>query len=106
VETMVNVIVNYELASSMTLERVRDYYEQAVPKFEQMPGLIRKYFMLSEDGKIGGSVYLWESRDLAVNFHNEEWMEFIRGKYGNRPSVTIFECPIIVDNVSGDVIIE
>jgi hypothetical protein len=102
---MFTVIVNYELAPSLSLEKVRQYYEQAVPKFEHMPGLIRKYFMLSEDGRIGGSVYLWETRDQAISFHDESWKEFMRGKYGNRPQVTIFECPIIVDNVLGDVII-
>ena len=102
---MFTAIINYELAPSLRTEKVRQYYEQAVAKFEKMPGLIRKYFMLSEDGRIGGSVYLWETRDQALAFHDEAWKEFMRGKYGNRPQVTIFECPIIVDNISGDVII-
>jgi heme-degrading monooxygenase HmoA len=102
---MVTVIVNYELAPSLNPEKVRTFYEQAVPKFEQMPGLIRKYFLLSEDGRYGGSVYLWETREQALAFHDERWKEFMRGKYGHRPHVTIYECPIVVDNFTDEVIL-
>ena len=101
---MVTAIVHYELAPSLNPEKVRTYYKQAVPKYKNMPGLIRKYFLLSEDGHMGGSVYLWETREQAVAFHDEEWLEFMRGKYGRRPQVTFFACQIVIDNVTGDVI--
>ena len=101
---MVAVIVHYELAPSFRPERVRSYFEQAIPKFRDMPGLIRKYFLLAEDGRAAGSVYLWETRPQAVAFHDESWKQFMREKYGHRPSIEIFECPIVVDNQSHEVI--
>ncbi len=101
---MVTAIVRYELAPSLGTEQVKAYYNQATAKFEHLPGLIRKYFLLSEDGRFGGSVYLWETRDQAIAFHDEAWLEFMRGKYGHRPHVTIFDCPIVVDNLSGQVL--
>ena len=102
---MVTAIVSYEFAPSLDPEQVRKYYEQAIPRFEELPGLHRKYFMISEDGRSGGSVYLWESREHALAFHDEKWKEFMRGKYGHRPHVRIYDCPIVVDNVSGEVLL-
>lgn len=100
---MVTVVVQYRLAPSLSPEKVKSYYEQAVTKFVKKPGLIRKYFMLSEDGRTGGSVYLWETQEQALAFHDESWKEFMRGKYGHRPQVSMFDCPIVVDNNSGEV---
>lgn len=101
---MVTAIVRYELAPSMSAEDARANYDQAVAKFQAQPGLIRKYFMLSEDGRIGSSVYLWESRELALAFHDEDWKNFMQGKYGNRPVVELYHCQIVVDNLTGHVI--
>jgi heme-degrading monooxygenase HmoA len=101
---MVTAIVHYDLAPSFTLERVRTYFEEAVPKFEAMPGLIRKYFLLSSDGRSAGSVYLWETREQAAAFHDDRWRQFMQEKYGYRPTVVIYDCPIVVDNASGEII--
>lgn len=100
---MVAVVVNYPLAPSFTPQRVREYFDQAIPKFKDMPGLIRKYFLLAEDGHSAGSVYLWEEREQAIAFHNESWKHFMENKYGYRPTITIFDCPFVVDNASGEV---
>jgi heme-degrading monooxygenase HmoA len=101
---MVTAIVRYDLAPSFTPERVLTYFEEAVPKFETMPGLIRKYFLLAEDGQSAGSVYLWESREQAVTYHNDRWKQFMQEKYGYRPTVVIYDCPVVVDNASGEII--
>jgi len=69
-----------------------------------MQGLIRKYFLLSEDGRSAVSVYLWETRAPAETFLTEAWKECMVGKYGNRPKVTYYECPVVVDNHTGEVI--
>jgi hypothetical protein len=101
---MVTVIVKYDLAPSFTHERVLTNFEQALPKYQDLPGLIRKYFLIAEDGKSAGSVYLWETRQQAVSFHDEAWKQFMSGKYGHRPNLAIFDCPIVIDNVSREVI--
>ena len=101
---MVTAVVRYDLAPSLSPDRVRSFYGQAVDKFLHRPGLIRKYFMLSLDGRVGGSVYLWETLEQAQSFHDEQWKTFMHGKYGHVPDVQFFNCPIVVDNVAGDVI--
>jgi heme-degrading monooxygenase HmoA len=101
---MIAVISEFGLPSSFTPEKARAVFKDSTGKFENMPGLIRKYFLLSEDGKTAASVYLWESRAPAEAFFTEEWKEFMVGKYGHRPAVTFFECPVVVDNHTGEVI--
>ena len=100
---MIAVIVSYKLADSLSKEKVRRYYQEASPKYRAMPGLIRKYFLIADQGQQAGSVYLWETREQAYAFHNEAWREFIHGKYGHRPRVSFFECPTVIDNVLGEV---
>jgi len=79
-------------------------FSGSAPKFREVQGLIRKYYLLSEDGRTAGGAYLWNSRDQAQQLYNEDWKRYIRDKYGAEPSVVYFETPIIVDNVIGEII--
>jgi heme-degrading monooxygenase HmoA len=101
---MITVICQFGLSKEFTPEKARAAFQESAPRFFHMPGLIRKYFLLSEDGTSAASVYLWESRISAEGFFTEEWKEFIQGKYGYLPTVTYYECPVVVDNRSGEVI--
>jgi len=74
------------------------------PKYIEIQGLIRKYYLLSEDGETAGGVYLWESRKAAETLYTDEWKKFILQKYGSEPSVTYFNSPVIVDNLLGKII--
>jgi hypothetical protein len=47
---------------------------------------------------------LWKSKKDAEGLYTEEWGNYIREKYGAPPSVTYFESPVIVDNVTNQII--
>ncbi|MFP4441075.1 MAG: monooxygenase, partial [Chloroflexaceae bacterium] len=64
-----------------------------------VPGLFRKTYVLSEDGRTVGGIYLWHSRPEAEAMYTESWHAFVREKYGTHPTVTYFESPVVVDNV-------
>jgi len=36
--------------------------------------------------------------------YTESWRSFVREKYGNDPTVTYFESPVVVDNVTQQVL--
>lgn len=101
---MITVICQFALSDQYTPERARAVFKDSTQKFIGMPGLIRKYFLLAEDGRSAASVYLWESRQPAESFFTEQWKEFMVGKYGYRPTVTYYECPVVIDNRSGEII--
>jgi hypothetical protein len=101
---MITAIVQFKLPEPMTRAQARAAFSGTAPKYRDVPGLIRKYYMLSEDGKTAGGAYLWESRQAAEKLYTDQWKAFIREKYGTPPSVTYFDSPVIVDNLVGEII--
>jgi hypothetical protein len=101
---MIVTYCTFGLPGDFTPEKTRSVFRDSTGKFENMPELIRKYFLLAEDGRSAASVYLWESRAPAEAFFTGAWKDFMVGKYGHRPTVTYFECPVVVDNRAREVI--
>lgn len=95
---MITAIVNFKLPAPITLAEAETAFYASVPKYENFPGLVRKYYLLSEDGTTAGGVYLWQSRQDAARLYTDEWRKFIHDKYGCEPVVHFFESPVIVDN--------
>jgi len=101
---MITVIVEFKLPQPMSVEQARETFLSTAPKYRGMPGLVRKYYFLSEDGTKAGGIYLWESREQAARVYTDDWKIFVRGKYGTDPSLTWLECPVVVDNVSDEIL--
>jgi len=101
---MITVIVEFKLQKSMSVDEARVTFLSTAPKYQAMPGLIRKYYFLSEDGCKAGGIYLWQSRPHAERVYTEDWKTFVRGKYGSDPSLTYLECPVVVDNTTQQII--
>jgi hypothetical protein len=101
---MITAIVKFKLPQPVTREQARDMFLSTAPKYREVQGLIRKYYVLSEDGGTGGGVYLWKSRKDAEQLYTADWKKFITDKYGTEPSIEYFEAPVIVDNLVGEII--
>lgn len=101
---MITTIVQFSLPQPMTHEAAREKFSSTAPKYTDIPGLIRKYYLLSEDGQVAGGVYLWKSRDRAEQFYTDEWKQFIKDLYGAEPSMQFFASPVVVDNSSGEIL--
>ncbi len=94
---MITAIVRFPLPPGTTLEDATAAFKASAPNYENVPGLIRKYY-LYDDAPSGGGVYLWESREAANAVYTDEWKAMIAGKYGSELKVTYLETPVIVDN--------
>ena len=101
---MITVIVEFRLPQPMTVDQARDTFLATAPRYQGMAGLIRKYYWLSEDGAKAGGIYLWQARADAERVYTDEWKGFVRGKYGTDPTLSYLECPVVVDNLSGDIV--
>ena len=102
---MITALVQFRLPQPVTKEKATEIFSGTAPKYRDVPGLIRKYYLLSEDGRTAGGVYLWNSREEAELLYSEDWKKFIFEKYGTGPSVTYFATPVVVDNLIGDIIV-
>jgi len=101
---MITVIVQFQLPEPLTLEQARQVFLSTAPKYQGLPGLVRKYYVLSEDGTTAGGIYLWRSKQEAQAFYTPDWKAFVRGKYGSEPNLTYLHSPVIVDNLSHEVV--
>lgn len=100
---MITVIVEFNLPQAITREQARATFLSTAPKYQGMPGLIRKYYFLSPDGSRAGGIYLWQSRQHADQVYTDDWKAFVRGKYGSEPTLSYLDCPVVVDNLSGTI---
>jgi hypothetical protein len=101
---MITALVQFKLPQPLSREKAREIFSGTAPKYREIQGLIRKYYLLSEDGGTAGGVYLWESREDAERLYTAEWRNFIREKYGAEPALVYFESPVVVDNTAGSII--
>ncbi len=101
---MITVIVEFKLPQPISNNHAQDIFLSTAPKYQGMPGLIRKYYFLTPDGTKAGGIYLWQSREDANSLYTEEWKAFVRSKYGSDPTLTYLETPVVVDNVLNEII--
>ena len=76
-------------------------FTKAVPPYQKIPGLVRKYFTVNDDGF--GGIYLWKNRAAAEAWHSPEWRARSKATYGIEPEVTYFDSPLQIDNTPTNV---
>jgi len=101
---MITTITTFRVPKPLTREEARRIFLSTAPKYRDVPGLVRKAYVLSEDGATAGGVYLWKSRADAEAMYTPAWRAFVRERYGSDPSIMFFESPVIVDNDRGEIV--
>ncbi len=101
---MITALVQFALPAPISLQDATRRFESSAPNYQNLPGLIRKYYVRSEDGRIAGGIYLWESRQAAERVYDGEWRERVRALYAAVPTITWFDSPVVVDNHAGGTI--
>jgi hypothetical protein len=101
---MIATVVQFQMSTPITLEDATRRFESSAPKYQNLPGLIRKYYIRSEDGRAVGGIYLWQSRQAAEKVYSGEWLARVEKLYGAKPTITWFDSPVVVDNLMGGTI--
>jgi hypothetical protein len=74
------------------------------PTFFGVKGLIRKYYLNGDEG--GGGVYLWQSREAAEAWYNNNWWQRMEKSFGVRPRLTYYDSDVVVDNLANELRVE
>ena len=69
---MIAAIVQFSLSKPISLEEAAHAFELTAPKYQGLRGLVRKYYLRSEDGCRAGGVYLWETRAIEYSRHSAD----------------------------------
>jgi Putative mono-oxygenase ydhR len=99
--SMLVTIVTFALPKPATLAEITKTFQSTAPKYRGVPGLLRKNYWLSEDGRRAGGIYVWEARADADRVFTADWKKFVEGKYGVPPSIEYLHSPVMVDNRDG-----
>ena len=101
---MIIALTAFTLPKPITAEEARRIFLSTAPKYQGVPGLLRKHYVLAGDGATVGGVYLWNSRPEAEALYTDSWRAFVREKYGTEAVVSYFGSPVTVDNVTGQIL--
>jgi hypothetical protein len=105
-QTMITAIVRFKLPASIDAAKAAELFQGSAPKYRDLQGLVRKYYLFDAENHTGGGCYLWESREAAERVYNAEWRKMITDRYGSAPEISYFETPVIVDNAVGKTILD
>jgi hypothetical protein len=97
---MTIVLTRFALSARLTNQEAEEIFLSTAPLYRGRSGLVRKHYLLSDDGLTAGAVYVWESRAEAETLYTAEWRQFVTDKYGSEPVVLFFDNPVTVDNVT------
>ncbi len=95
----VAVVVRIPVPNGIPHDKVIDLMRASVPDYQHLPGLVRKYFTISDDNQFGG-IYLFENRAAAEKHFNDAWYAGVQKRYGAKADVTYFSAPFQIDGQS------
>jgi hypothetical protein len=94
---MIVAVVNFALPAPLTGDEARAMFEASAPGYQNIDGLRRKHYLLAEDGRSAGGVYLWDSREQAEALYDDAWRQRLTARYGSEPQVTFYDSQVTVD---------
>jgi hypothetical protein len=95
---MITVITRFAVPTNLNASQMRAGFTQVAPAFRNVPGLIRKQFLLSPDGRTAGGVYLWKEEGAARSFMQQRVAPMIREKFQVEPTIEFYQSPVLVEN--------
>jgi hypothetical protein len=95
---MITVITRFAVPATLNPSQMRAAFTQAAPALRNVPGLIRKQFLLSADGHTAGGVYLWEEEEAARSFMQQRVAPMIREQFQVEPAIEFYDSPVLVEN--------
>jgi hypothetical protein len=100
---MITAIVTAPVPAGWTRTQWLEHSRRIAPRFQSIPGLIRKQFLFDPERGLGGGVYLWENRAAADACYAGIWRENFKNAFGADPRIEFFDSAVVVDNVAHEI---
>lgn len=101
---MITAVATFKLTPGTSLDDATAIFQSTAPRYRGMTGLIRKNYLFDPETGIGGGCYLFETRAAAEAIFDDTWRALIKEKYDAEPNIQYFETPVVVDNVSDEIV--
>ncbi len=91
----------FKIPTDTTKDMLRQIIKDSAHTYLNIPGLIRKYYGISEDGRALTGIYLWETKEQAEAFYTPEWIALVTKRWNSLPARTSWETPMVVESAAG-----
>jgi heme-degrading monooxygenase HmoA len=88
-------LVTLPIPTGLPREKLISEFNAAIPVYQRVPGLLRKYFVITTDGQFGG-IYLWDKQSNAEQWFNAAWHQRAQSTYGKAATLEWFDAPILL----------
>jgi hypothetical protein len=98
---MIVTVVTFHLPRQASIAEMTELFRSTAPKYLNCPGLLRKNYWVSEDGRRAGGIYFWSTRGDAERLYTSECKQTLEAKYKSVPEIAYLQSPVMVDNANG-----
>lgn len=95
---MILELVLFKSPQGKSREEILEDAKHTLPRWQANADLLRKHYLLSDDGFEGGGVYIWPSREAAEKGHDAEWRAGVEKRTGSQPVIRYFDLLMLLDN--------
>jgi hypothetical protein len=96
---MIVTVVRFTLPDPIDNDTARATFGTNASSYLDVPGLLWKAYLRSDDGRVAGGVYWWADRASAEAKFSEGWRVGVTEKYGSPPTIEWFDAPVVVDPI-------
>jgi hypothetical protein len=100
---MIVELVTFKAAPGADWEAILADVRATIPRWRANLQLVRKHYLLSEDGKECAGLYIWPARAAAEAAHDAAWRAAVEKRTGAPPAIRYFELQMVLDNEAGTV---
>ena len=95
---MIVELVLFKSPPGMDRSEILEDAKHTIPRWQANKELLRKHYLLDEDGGEGGGLYIWPSREAAEKAHDAEWQAGVEKRTGAKPRIRYFDLLMLLDN--------
>ncbi len=97
---MILAIVQIKWKAGTDFASAKATFMSTAPKYQSVPGLVRKHYLFDAGRGVGGGAYLFESPEHAQVLYDDVWRKRVEATYDAPADIQFFEVPVTVDNIS------
>ncbi|NWG23745.1 MAG: monooxygenase [Pseudorhodoplanes sp.] len=98
---MIVELVTFRTPPGMDRDAILEDAKSTIPRWSANRDLLRKHYLLSEDGQTGAGFYIWPSREAAEQGHDAAWRAAVEKRTGAPPVIRYFDLLMLLDNETG-----
>ncbi len=95
---MIVTLVQFHVDPLLSMAEATAKFSQTAPNYRGLKAMVRKEYIYGGNGKIVGGILIWNSKQAAEAWFNDDWRARVTKHYGVAPSMAWFEAPLTIDN--------